>query len=301
MNRTIMMSLLAALSFAACKSRYQNRPIAAPPGFDWQGHRGARGLVPENSIPAFLKALDYPAVTTLELDLAVSKDHQLIVSHEPWFNPGICRLPNGDSIPRRDAEKWLIYQLTAAEIRNFDCGSAGNSRFPQQVRQKTWKPTLREVVLAVRQKAAQRNIRWNIEIKSEPDWDGKRTPPIDTFARLVVDELRSLGIDKSATVQSFDVRALQAMHRIAPDIQLAYLIENVQGFATNMARLGFTPSIYSPYYMTVSRKLVQECHNKGLKIIPWTVNDVPSMRRLIDLGVDGIITDYPNLIEQTGG
>lgn len=282
--------------FFSCKS--SKSPVSAPAGFDWQGHRGCRGVMPENTVHAFLKALDYPEVTTLELDLAVSKDNRLIVSHEPWFNPAICRLPNGDSIPQRDTDKYLIYQMTAAEIRAFDCGSWGNPRFPEQQKLKTYKPALQEVVEAVR--VLRPDMRWNIEIKTQPQWDGLRHPPVEEFARLVIAELKTLGIEKYATVQSFDVRALQAMHRQAPDIQLAFLIENVWSFDSNMDKLGFTPAIYSPYYLLVSKNMVRKCHSKGMKLIPWTVNDVESMRGMIRLGVDGIITDYPNRIKEVG-
>ncbi|MBK9338290.1 MAG: hypothetical protein IPM98_17765 [Lewinellaceae bacterium] len=107
----------------------EKRPVPVPPGFDWQGHRGARGLLPENTVPAFLRALEFPQVRTLELDVAVSKDKQLIVSHEPWFNPDICRLPGGAAISKSDSAKLLIYHLTAAEIRAFDCGSQGTHDF----------------------------------------------------------------------------------------------------------------------------------------------------------------------------
>lgn len=298
--RPILLLMLSALTFWACKTAQKNRPVSTMPGFDWQGHRGCRGLLPENTVPAFLHAAAMPEVVTLELDLAVSKDKQLIVSHEPWFNPAICRQPNGDSIPRGDAEKFLIYQLTAAEIRAWDCGSWGNPRFAQQQKTKAWKPTLGEVVQAVREKYPNRPLRWNIEIKSVPAWDGLRHPPVDEFAQLVVAEIRRLNLEKLVTVQSFDVRALQAVKKIAPELQLALLIENLQGFGANLDRLGFRPDIYSPYYRLVSKKLVRKCHDKGIKLVPWTVNDVASMRHLIRLGVDGIITDYPNLIGQVG-
>lgn len=291
--------MFAFLPYFACKSTPKG-PVPIPEGFDWQGHRGCRGLLPENSIPAFLKALDFPEVSTLELDLAVSKDRQLIVSHEPWFNPAICRMPNGDTIPRRDEEKYLIYQMTAADLRGYDCGSWGNPRFPEQQKTKVYKPTLRELVETLRSKRPDKanTIRWNIEIKSEPAWDGVRHPPVEEFARLVIAELRALGIEKNATVQSFDPRALQAMHRQAPGITLALLVENIRGFDSNLSKLGFTPDIYSPYYQFVSKKLVRKCHEKGIKLIPWTVNDVSAMRAMIHCGVDGIITDYPNRIAE---
>lgn len=289
--------ILTPLVFLACKTT-ETRPVKIPTLFDWQGHRGCRGLMPENSIPAFTHALSFPQVTTLELDLAVTKDNQLIVSHEPWFNPAICSLPSGDSIRKEDAEKHLIYQMNAAAIAAFDCGSKGNTRFPEQQKKSTHKPLLRDVVMATQ--AIRPDIRWNIEIKSNPSWDGLRHPPVAEFVALVIAELDALGISNAATVQSFDVRALNELHRQAPQLQTAFLIENIDGFESNMARLNFQPDIYSPYYLLINKALVRKCHVKNMKLVPWTVNDVKSMRRLIRLGVDGIITDYPNKIEAVG-
>lgn len=292
-----LLMLLTTLSFLACKIT-ERKPVAIPPGFDWQGHRGCRGLMPENSLPAFLHALEFPQVGTLELDLAVSKDNQLIVTHEPFFNPSICLQPGGQPVTEADEEKFLIYQMTVAEIQGFDCGSIGNPRFPGQQKQKTYKPTLKAVVEAV--SAVRPDIRWNMEIKSQANWDGVRHPFVEEFARLLIADLRKFGIEKLTTVQSFDPRALKAMHRQAPDIQLAFLIENAESLESNMLRLDFTPAIYSPYYLTVNKKLVQQCKERKMQLVPWTVNDVQSMRRLIRLGVNGIITDYPNLIKEAG-
>ncbi len=290
--------MLSALTFLACKS-FETRPVKPPKGFDWQGHRGCRGLMPENSLPAFLKALEFPEVLTLELDLAVSKDSTLIVSHEPWFNPAICVYPDGDTIKAKDSEKFLIYNMSLMAIQSFDCGSRVNPSFPEQQKMKTYKPTLSEVVKAVL--PLRPDIRWNIEIKSQPEWEGIRHPHIGEFVQLVVADIRKLGIEKLVTVQSFDVRALRALHLQAPEIQLAFLIENADSFESNMARLDFVPAIYSPYYLVVNKDLVKKCHAKNLKLVPWTVNDVKSMRRLIRLGVDGIITDYPNMIREVSG
>lgn len=295
--KLIALSLLTPFIFAFCKSAEKSRPVAWPTDFDWQGHRGCRGLMPENSVPAFVRAVDFQEVTTLELDVAVSKDRQLIVSHEPWFNPAICTLPGGDSIPKRDEEKYLIFERTVAEIRAFDCGSRGNARFADQQKMATHKPTLRETVEAVQATSRGKSMRWNIEIKSRPDWDGIRTPPVEEFARLLLDEMRTLGIEKQATVQSFDVRALQAVKKLDPQIRLAYLVEpQLFGLDLDFEKLGFQPDIFSPYYLFVNKKVVRRCHKRGVQVIPWTVNDVPAMRRLIRLGVDGIITDYPDKI-----
>lgn len=277
----------------ACR-RLPRGPVQVPADFDWQGHRGCRGLMPENSLEAFVKALEFPEVRTLEMDLAVSKDKELIVSHEPWFNPSICLQPNGDSIRRSDEHKWLIYQMTTAEIRAFDCGSIGNPRFPEQQKQKTRKPTLLEVVEAV--KPNNPNIFWNIEIKSRPDWDGVRHPPIPEFCDLVLAELNLYGLTRQVTIQSFDVRPLQYIHRVAPHVKLALLVENIRGLEYNLSNLGFQPDIYSPYFRLLSRKTIRRCHEKGIKVIPWTVNEVKDMKAVIHLGVDGIITDYPNRI-----
>ncbi len=289
--------MFTVLGFLACKTT-ENKPVPVPTSFDWQGHRGCRGLLPENSLPAFLKALEFEGVKTLELDLAVSKDNQLIISHEPWFNPAICLQPNGDSITSKDSEKHLIYLKTAAEIKAYDCGSLGNARFPDQQKLKTHKPVFKEVVTAVR--AIRPDIRWNIEIKSQPAWDGLRHPPVEAFVQMVLSEIKALGIENLVTVQSFDIRALNALHRQAPHLQVAFLIENINSLESNLARLDFVPDIYSPYYLLVNKKLVRNCRQHKMKLVPWTVNDLKSMRRLVRLGVDGIITDYPNLIEKVG-
>jgi glycerophosphoryl diester phosphodiesterase len=289
--------MLSALPFLACKIT-ERKPVAVPAGFDWQGHRGCRGIMPENSLAAFMKALDFPQVSTLELDLAVSKDHQLVVSHEPFFNPSICIKPNGEPILKEEAEKTSLYQLTLPEIQAYDCGSIGNPRFPHQAKQRSYKPSFKEVVQAAQKKRP--GIRWNIEIKSQPKWDGLYHPPVSEFARMVIQEIQALGIEKQCTVQSFDVRALEAMHQQAPEIPLAYLIESNDSFKVNMGKLSFTPAIYSPYYLKVSSDLVKDCRRLQMKLVPWTVNEVHSMRRLIRLGVNGIITDHPDLINLVG-
>ena len=292
--------MFAALPFFACKYGLKNEPVSPKTAFDWQGHRGFRGKWPENTVEAFLYAAQIPEVVTLELDLAVSKDKQLIVSHEPWFNPAICRKHNGDTLTVADSVRYLIYDMTAEEIKKWDCGSRGNPRFPQQQKIWTHKPTFREAVFAVRKANQAHTLRWNVEIKTEPAWDGVRTPPVAEFAQLVVDELKFLRIEDQVTVQSFDVRALQAVKKLNPKLRLALLIENVKGLDSNLKLLGFTPDIYSPYYQLVSAKLLADCHKKNIQVIPWTVNTVADMRGLIQLGVDGIITDYPNLIKEVG-
>ncbi len=267
--------------------------------FDWQGHRGARGLMPENTVPAFLKALEYPAITTLELDLAVSKDHQLIVSHEPWFSAVICNRLDGQPIGAEDEKDHLIYQMTVAELQAYDCGSRGNPNFPEQQKRAAVKPTLAEVVNAVQAYCTERDRpapRYNIEIKSRPEWDGQKTPPVDTFARLVVEAVQALAIAERSCIQSFDPRALEAVHALDASLTTAYLTEKSRSLAADLRPLSYRPEIYSPYYRMVTANLVKEVHEHDMKIIPWTINDTTTMNMLIDLGVDGIITDYPDRI-----
>ncbi len=270
--------------------------------FDWQGHRGARGLLPENTVPSFLKALEYPRVSTLELVLAVSQDSLLAVSHEPWMSHHICSHPDGRPVAESEEDSLLLYRMPYDSIRQYDCGRRGNARFPGQQAMPAYKPLLSEVVQAVEsycEEKGRERPRYNIEIKIEPSYDGLKTPGPETFARLVLEEITRLGIRERCCVQSFDVRPLQALHKMDPGVVTALLVEvmNLNGIAGNLEELGYTPEVYSPYYKLVTAGVVKTAHEKGMKVIPWTVNDTTSMKALIALGVDGIITDYPDLIE----
>ena len=267
--------------------------------FDWQGHRGARGLLPENTIIAFERALEFPQVTTLELDLAVSKDQKLVVSHEPWMSALISSHPDG-SVVTEDEEKDLrIFDMTLAEVQGFDVGSRGNANFPDQAAQPAVKPSLEAVVQAAEAKAQklQRPLPYyNIEIKSLPEWDDTFTPKPATFVALIVRELQRLDIAERSTVQSFDIRSLQELKKQAPKQRLAYLIANRNSLEKNLELLGFTPDIYSPYFLLCTPALVTSLREQNIRLIPWTVNETKEMERLIEMGVDGIITDYPDRI-----
>lgn len=271
------------------------------PTFDWQGHRGARGIAPENAIPAFLKALTFPKVKTLELDLAISSDSKVLVSHDPWISALFSSHPDGRPVSEAEESNLVLYQMPYKEIRKFDTGKRGNPKFPEQVAQPAYKPTLEDVVRAVRKECARTGRAvpfFNIEIKSRPDWDGTITPPVAEFARLVAQQVEALKLQDIVCVQSFDVRALQQMHAINPGIRVALLVENKQSLTENLALLGFVPEIYSPYYQLLDATTVEEAHRLGMQVLPWTVNDPSDMKKLIELGVDGIITDYPNRIPE---
>jgi glycerophosphoryl diester phosphodiesterase len=264
--------------------------------FDLQGHRGARGLLPENSIPAFLKAIDW-GVKTLELDVVVSKDSQIVISHEPFFSAEICLNAQGDTIKKEQEKKYNIYQMTLAEIKKFDCGSIGNPRFPEQKKQRVFKPTLREMVNAVEKYLAEKKLKpvfYNIETKSLPEGDSIFHPAPTEFAQLLYDEIKALKILDRVYIQSFDVRTLQAFKKIDEEVPLVLLVENKNSLRDNLEKLGFTPSVYSPYYQLVTLDLVKQAHELGMKVIPWTVNEESAMENMKKMGVDGLITDYPN-------
>jgi glycerophosphoryl diester phosphodiesterase len=304
-NIVTIVSAIVLIIVACGTPQYKTPKTASNPAptlpkadFDWQGHRGCRGLLPENSIPAFLKALEL-GVTTLELDLAVSKDSQLIVSHEPWLNEEICLKADGTPVLKEDAENFLIWKMTAAEIQQCDCGSRGHPRFKEQKPMRTVKPTLRQVIEAVRKQAdflRKPMPMFNIEIKSQANFDESRTPSVIAFAKLVHDEIRALKIQKKTCVQSFDARALEAIHRLDPNQTTALLVENQMGLRDNLKRMTFKPTIYSPYYLLIAKSTVDSCHEQNIKMIPWTVNDTAAMRQLILMNVDGIITDYPDRV-----
>jgi glycerophosphoryl diester phosphodiesterase len=270
------------------------RPL---PDFDFEGHRGARGLLPENTIPAFLKALEF-GVTTLEMDVVITKDHQVVLSHEPYLSKEICLKPDGSPISASEEKSFNIYQMTFAELSRYDCGKRGNARFPEQQPQPAIKPLLRDVIASV-EKACQEKglppVFYNIETKSTPEGDGIFHPRPAEFARLVYEEAKHSGILDRSIFQSFDERTLESLYAIDRDLYFCLLVENRNSLEHNLNRLSFTPQIYSPHYSLVTPELIAEVRQRGIKLIVWTVNTLEEMKRLKAMGVDGIITDYPNL------
>lgn len=267
---------------------------------DWQGHRGARGILPENTIPAFLKALEYP-VTTLELDIGISKDTIVIVSHEPWFNHAISSHPDGTPVTEEEEKDLALYEMTYEQIKEFDVGSRGNERFPDQQPMKIHKPSLADMVKAVEDHCKENGKplpNYNIEIKSHPDYYNKKTPGPTEYVKLVLDEVDKLGIKKRSNLQSFDINILEEIHKQSPSTIVAYLIESMDTPTKNLEKISFKPHIYSPYFMLLSKEIIDDLHNQDIKVIPWTVNKKEDMKRMMDIGVDGIITDYPNYIEE---
>ncbi len=242
------------------------------------GHRGARALRPENTIPAFQYAIEAGA-DVLELDMAVTKDNVIVVSHDPILHPPVCKGP---------AESAVIRQFTLAEVREWDCGAIRNPRFPRQQPVPGTRMPLLDEVFAL---APSGPLEFNIETKSFPDHP-EFTPPPDEFARLVLDVIRKHKVERRVILQSFDFRTLHAMQKIAPEIRLSALTENdKRDFVTIAGEAG--AQIISPYYWLVTKEKVKQAHDVGIQVVPWTANDPATWDRLIDAGVDAIISDDP--------
>lgn len=297
MTRHILACMILPL-FLSCAA-VPSPAGAQTPSFDVQGHRGARGLLPENTVPAFLRALEL-GVTTLELDVVIARDSTVVVSHEPWMSGTICSLPSGEPVPINEQEAHRIFEMTYAEIARYDCGKRGHFLFPRQEKQAASKPRLRDVIRAAERYAREHDlppVRYNIETKARPEWDGVFTPDPETFTLLLHNTLVDTGVRDRATLQSFDVRTLRIGRKIDPNWHLALLVEEDgdPGLAANLETLGFTPHIYSPNYRLVDAALVRDAHERGMLVLPWTVNTLEEMQHLKALGVDGLITDYPDL------
>ncbi len=243
------------------------------------GHRGARAVRPENTIPAFEYALD-TGVDALEMDVAVTKDDVLVISHDPELNPEICRGPSGSKV---------IRELTFDELRRWDCGSLVNPRFPrQQTVPGTRIPALEEVLAL----APRGNFLFNIETKIFKD-KPQYTPAPERFAELLLRAIDRHKLRQRVIVQSFDFRPLVVLKKLAPDIRVAALDEDeTLGDFVRVARSAGA-RIISPEKGMVTPPRVVAAHDAGLEVIPWTANTPAEWDPLIASGVDAIITDDP--------
>ena len=292
------------LVIIACQSPTLEQTTNMTYPIDIQGHRGARGLYPENSLEGFKYALEL-GVNTLELDVVISKDSQIVVSHEAVFNHEICLKPNGDTMTLMDQKKSNLYALNYDEIKQYDCGSLGNPNFPEQQKLKTFKPTLKMVFDLVATHLIEHEnakpVYFNIETKSKESGDGIYHPNPTEFSRILLEEINKYeAIKPYVTIQSFDTRTLEAVHQMDSTLTTALLIYHndpeEHDFEKNLATLSFKPSIYSCYFPYVDESLINEARQKNIKVIPWTANEPEDIKRLISVGVDGIISDYPKRV-----
>lgn len=256
---------------------------AAEKRIEVHGHRGARSVLPENTLPAFEHAVAAGA-DYLELDVVATRDDVLVVSHDPVLNPLICQGPETSRV---------IRELTLAQLRQWDCGSRHNPEFPEQKAVPgATVPTLEEVFAL----APKGNFHFNVETKinpSQPDY----YPTPRRFAELLVAAIRKHGLEERVMVQSFDFRTLHDMKRLAPGIRRAALTAtDPRDFAAIVADA--QADLISPHYRLVTAEKVSAAHRAGIRVVAWTANTEVQWQRLIEAGVDGIITDHPSALIQ---
>jgi glycerophosphoryl diester phosphodiesterase len=282
--------------------------------FDLQGHRGARGLLPENTLPAFQKALDL-GVDTIECDMAITKDGVVVIHHDLWLNPDTTRGPDG---------KWLeargpaISELTFEELQKYDVGrlKPGTEYAKTFAEQKpvdgTRIPKLADLFDLVK-KSGNTKVNFDCETKVSPLERAATLPP-DAFARRAIAELRKHGMAERTMVQSFDWSTLQVIQKEAPEIRTMYLTSPRTIAPGTPWLAGFEPEkhgnsvpravkaaggrIWAPNQTYLTPAMLAEARALGITVIPWTVNDPAMMVKLLDMGVDGIISDRPDLVQQ---
>lgn len=259
--------------------------------------------MPENTMPGFMKAVEL-GVTTLELDVVISKDGQVVVSHEPWMSSIICSHPDGTPVTKSEEKTLNLYNMDYSEIQTYDCGKRGNPDFPSQMQVGTVKPTLKMVIRSVEVFAAEnkfRQPRYNIELKSSPSDYNKFCPEPKEFVEKVLFDINKLGMANRVTLQSFDTNILEELHKVSPrEFYISYLVENGKNLSKNLEKLTFKPEIYSPDFTTLKESTIKEAHALGIRVIAWTLDTKEDIERLVNWGADGIITDYPDLSTSVG-
>ncbi|MBS0026502.1 glycerophosphodiester phosphodiesterase family protein [Chitinophaga sp. 22321] len=294
MNRSITLALFGALISASA---------AAQQSIDVQAHRGGMALMPENTIPAMLNAVKLGA-RTLELDCIITADKKLAVSHDAYMSAEFMRKPDGSDITKAEEKSLALYKMTYDSISRYDAGTKPHPRFPQQEKMMVHKPLLANLIDSVEAYVKAHHLKpvyYNMETKSSPDGDGIYNPAPAEFVELLMQVIKQKKITDRVIIQSFDVRTLQVLHQSFPKQKTALLIGNKDSFSANLEKLGFTPSIYSPYYLLVTADLVKEAHAKKVAVLPWTVDEDSDFKKLIADGVDGIITNAPDKLIKIAG
>lgn len=258
-------------------------------------HRGDKAFFPENTLPAFLSAVR-KGLDGTELDVVISKDRKVVVSHEPFMSHLYMLTPEREPISQRKQKRFNLFEMTYDSIKEFDAGSKGNPRFPQQHKMQIHKPLLGEVIDSVESYISGNQLKpvfYMVEIKSTPENYGIYQPYPEEFVELVMQVMKEKNLGTRLVVQSFDPEVLNLLHKKYPTVLLSFLVQK-GNLSTNLSLLEFKPDIYSPYYKLVhNRKMVDSVKEMNMKIIPWTVNQKKDLRKMIRYKVDGIITDHP--------
>ena len=299
MKTNLKLVCLVALSVPALNAFSQAVPF---PAFSAEAHRGGRGLMPENTILAMKHAMTINGITTLEMDTHITKDGKVVVTHDDYLSPGFMLTPDGKEIPAGDAKKYPVFQMDYAELKQFDLGTKPLNGFPDQKKVKSYVPLLSDLIDAV-EKDIKANKRkpffYNIETKCQASGDGITNPTPEVFVKLLMEVIEQKKIKPYVVIQSFDKRTIQLIHEKYPKVRTSFLVANRKNYAENIADLGYKPFILSPVWQMVDATLIQQAHADGVKVIPWTANAAADIKKLKDLGVDGIISDYPDILAGT--
>lgn len=260
------------------------------------GHRGARGLYPENTLQGFLYAAGL-GLDGIELDVVISKDKKVVVSHEPWMNPKTSTRPNLSRVSF--LRRKNLYRMDYDIIRQYDCGIRGNPGFDKQKKIAAYKPLLPEVLEQMEASLKTLHLPYLpiyiIEIKSRWITDNEQHPAPEEFVKLVLDALKPFNIHNRVLIQSFDMRPLNIIHKKNPGVMLGMLVRSPRTIRRRMKALNFIPDTCGSYYKLTSEKWVKRIQAIGMKSLVWTENEKSDMLAHIKMGVDGIITDYPEL------
>jgi len=289
-NNLIIIFLFLTLPLHAQKAK----------NLDIEAHAGGKGLYPGNSIPAFINALKL-GVNTLEMDCVISRDSLVVVSHDPFMNHIFMLTPTGNEILKNQEKAYNIFTMPYDSVRQYQLGVKFDPEFPQQKKIKTYKPLLAEVIDSVEiyiKKHHLKPVQYNIEVKSY-DQANNYNPSPQVFVDLIVAVLKQSNMQKRVLIQSFDVRPLQYINSRYPQFKTSYLLSknNTNTLKQNLDKLGFIPDVLSPEYPMVTPELVKAARKQKMAIIPWTVDNEADMRKLISLQVDGIITNYPDRLQ----
>ncbi|GGE64360.1 glycerophosphoryl diester phosphodiesterase [Pedobacter psychrotolerans] len=257
--------------------------------------------MPENTIKAMINTLKIKGITTLEMDTHITKDGQVVVTHDDYLSPAFMLTPDGKDIPEADAKKYPVFGMNYAELKQFDLGTKYYDLFPTQQKVKTYIPLLSNLIDSVQydiNKNKRQQFFYNIETKCSPQGDGQTNPTPEVFVKLLMDVIEKKKISSFVVIQSFDKRTIQIIHEKYPHIKTSFLVANKKSYEENIADLGYKPFILSPIWQMVTTDMVTKAHANGVKIIPWTANKLEDIQKLKALNVDGIISDYPDILVQ---
>jgi len=254
------------------------------------GHRGCRGLLPENTLSSFNKAIEL-GVDGIEWDVVVNKENKLYISHEPYIDTSYCQLINGEKIKNKSKSSLNIYKMNKEEIEKYDCGSIYQKKFPKQKLYEAQKPTVKEAFAELKEK----NPIILFEIKSSLEDYGKYQPYPEEYCNIIKKEVENYKYLDNIIFMSFDDQIINKLHDIMPSQRLVYLIYKPQlDTKSYLKKLDFKPFALGMYYPLISRKTIKRLHNKKINVFAWTVNDLKKGNELEKIGLDGLITDYPN-------